>query len=226
MTTVTWDSATAAAQVTFSNANLTLSSTATDNGWYTARASASYSTGKFYLETAITTNLASGLGTWSFGVANASQSQVNYLGSSSGTGLAYYPNNGGILPSGTIQSGSVGQTVCVAYDFANKNVWFRIGSGNWNNSSTADPATNTGGVSFSAITGPYYPAFGLDAVSGSQGSTTTKFGATAFSFSLPSGFSGFSTAAASRGATAIVEGRSLSLQALGIIAEVRAGRGE
>ena len=65
-------------------------------------------------------------------------------------------------------------------------VWFRLNSGYWNNSETANPATNTGGIPISTLVGDVvYPT--------GQGTGDTiqtfNFGASAFSGTVPSGYS-------------------------------------
>jgi hypothetical protein len=73
----------------------------------------------------------------------------------------------------------------VAFDATAKLIWFRRNTGSWNGSGTADPATATGGVSFSALTGPFYAVV----TSGKVGtSNTANFGASTFAQPVPSGF--------------------------------------
>lgn len=47
----------------------------------------------------------------------------------------------------TIQAYAAGNVLGCALDIDNRLVWFRTGTGNWNNSGTANPATGVGGVS-------------------------------------------------------------------------------
>ena len=54
----------------------------------------------------------------------------------------------------------------------------------WNNSGTANPATGVGGIS-SGVAGPYYASASSSSASTSY---TANFGASAFSFTMPSGF--------------------------------------
>ena len=60
--------------------------------------------------------------------------------------------------SGEAQLGafSNGDYCCIACDFTDRIIWFRRNNGNWDNSATDNPATGTGGYSFSALTGPFY----------------------------------------------------------------------
>jgi hypothetical protein len=74
--------------------------------------------------------------------------------------VGWYPDGGVRGPSGAvnnIQTITTTQTGCVAIDFANSTIWFRTNAGNWNNSGTANPVTNTGGISFSALSGQVLP---------------------------------------------------------------------
>jgi hypothetical protein len=75
----------------------------------------------------------------------------------------------------------------VAVDFTNANVWFRIApSGDWNGDPSADPKTNTGGVSFSSYSsGACSPCFGWYNV---IGSAVLNAGNAPFIGAVPSGF--------------------------------------
>ena len=83
---------------------------------------------------------------------------------------------------------SAGNVIGVAIDLDNRKIWFRVApSGNWNNSGTANPATNTGGIVHP--TGTMVPFCTFGGVSGTAGTTfTANFGATAFSGAAPPGF--------------------------------------
>lgn len=45
----------------------------------------------------------------------------------------------------------VGSTVGIAVDITAKSIWFRTGSGNWNNTASANPAAGAGGFSISTF---------------------------------------------------------------------------
>jgi hypothetical protein len=84
----------------------------------------------------------------------------------------------------TIQTAVAGNIGCVAYDIGNGTIWFRTNGGNWNNSGTSNPATNTGGISL-LFGSSVYPAAALyDATD----QITVNFGATAYAFTPPTGF--------------------------------------
>jgi len=127
-----------------------------------------------------TSSQSSGLWMWSFwpspagpnwvignefvGLANASQSLSTYLGSSG--------NSVGLRTSGvpifnnvnlsTVGAYQVGSRVDIAYDFTNTKIYFRTDMGFWNGASGTDPATNTGGISVSGLTGALYPAISFN----------------------------------------------------------------
>ena len=68
---------------------------------------------------------------------------------------------------------------------ANFQVWFRLNNGEWNGSPSADPVANVGGIDISAMAGP--TMFPTVQATGDAG-ITCNFGATGFSFSVPSGY--------------------------------------
>lgn len=177
--------------VTLSGANLVATAQNSAGG---VRSILSVSTGKCYWEF-------TGTAFWggfaiAGGVANASAN----LGTvqATPTNAAWVSGQGGILvnsttPSGNLGGQSTGAVIGVALDLTNKMIWFRNApSGNWNGSGTANPATNTGGFSISAIAG--LPLYGLMTMAGGlqNAAITANFGDTAFTGAVPAGFtSGF-----------------------------------
>ncbi len=116
-----------------------------------------YSAGKFFCEFSIN-NLASQSGV---GICNASQG--------AGTSLAASLNAVGYMADGTVKINSstvstltsftTGDIVDMAVDFDNSTIWFRKNNGTWNNSGTANPGGNVGGISISSLNaGPYFAA--------------------------------------------------------------------
>jgi hypothetical protein len=77
------------------------------------------------------------------------------------------------------------QWIAIAQDFTNGKIWFKniTRNGYWNDSATADPATNTGGFT-NAVTGALFPAVACN----NQGWATANFGASTFLGTIPSGF--------------------------------------
>src|SRR6516165_10234387 len=90
-------------------------------------------------------------------------------------------------PNGSYVRQRGGQiTIGIALDFTNSKVWWKdlSNNGQWNDSATDDPGTNTGGSTM-AVTGALFPA-----VTSNNGSIfTANFGASSFVGSVPSGFS-------------------------------------
>lgn len=170
---------------TLTNGDLTATNPAATGG---VRGTASHTSGKNYWEYKI---IAISSNSLSVGVALAS---ANLSGGTT-TGVAIVNRLGGIFVNNTSTGVSLGtravnDVIGVAVDFTAGLIWFRVApSGLWNNSGTADPATGTGGISISALSGALYPVYingqAADAV-------TANFGASGFTGSVPSGFtSGF-----------------------------------
>jgi hypothetical protein len=83
--------------------------------------------------------------------------------------------------------------VCIAFDVGARLAWFRKGAaGNWNGSASANPAIGAGGVACTLGDGiPLYPAVSFG---GTGNVATANFGDTAFTGTVPSGFtSGFTS---------------------------------
>jgi hypothetical protein len=187
MTTTTWDPS-ELSNVTLDATDLIATATSSSGG---ARGLGHQAIGKYYFE--VTWNTFTAGDTSCCGVANASW---NLTSTSLNSSVYYATYSGGqIATAGTANTTSAGlvtagQTVGVAVDLINKLIWFRIApSGNWNGSTTANPATATGGYSISALItsvfAPIYPCVGF-AASGDK--FTANFGGSAFSGTVPSGF--------------------------------------
>jgi hypothetical protein len=169
--------------VTLSNGNLT--ATSSSGGGAGVRAIAGATSGKYYFEITVTT--------FSFGYvgilnAGASLSTGNTTGGVAvNSGRVVSVNN---TTTGT-NIGSSSNTIGIAVDLANSLIWFRDGAvGSWNAiSGTANnPATGTGGISFSAIAGSAMrPAFISAFTSGQV--VTANLGGSSFLGAVPSGFS-------------------------------------
>ena len=139
--------------------------------------------GKFYVEYTYTTlntnSIAAGIALFTTNLATLA------------TGAAYAIRlNGNIsvnnsLSGSTLGAISAAAVIGVAVDFTAQLVWFRKApSGSWNGSGSADPATGVGGVSISAIAGSLFPVMG----GSTSDSITANFGDTAFTGTVPSGF--------------------------------------
>jgi hypothetical protein len=171
-----------------SGSNLVATATASSSAG--VRVVDGYSTGKYYWEITTTTFTANDSGV---GIATAT-SIFSSLGGNATRGVMLYHgfpvwvNGTQYVPTTSVGTVTSGSLVGIAVDFGAKLIWFRLGAaGSWNATSgtTNDPATGVGGVSFSALTGPFYPAATMWNTSDR---VTANFGDTAFSGTVPSGF--------------------------------------
>lgn len=172
--------------LTLSNGNLT--ATSTDSGGNNWVRSTTSQTGKRYVEFKVDTYAAS----HAFGISDLSA--ITYVGADAHSFGLYGNGFGGI--NGTFpdwgggagtpyNTFTTGDTVCMAVDLTAKKVWWKINAGGWNGG-FGDPVAGTGGNDISAYTGtPHYiiVSGGLNFVS------TVNFGATAFTYTPPSGYS-------------------------------------
>jgi hypothetical protein len=191
VTTATWELATVAS-VTLSGGNLVATNTGTTSTNQGARVATTSgkTTGLYYYECTITTK--TGAINGSIGVGTTASTYTN-MGNGGTAGVVMYWQSGNIWANGSSASSTLGvltngQVAGIAIDLGNRKAWFRIApSGNWNGSGTANPATNTGGITIPAGTMVPFVTFG-----GSPGSAnnviTANFGASAFSGAVPSGF--------------------------------------
>lgn len=182
----TFNSARKSTFMVLSNGDLTTTAT---GGNATAMSIANHTTGKYYCEMISQTGTAAYA--HGMGIANLSYDvsvSVN-VGISNAAGLwsgdtTIYINNSGDGTDGTYGN-PVNDVVSMAVDLDNNRIWFRVNGGNWNNSVSNDPATNTGGRNISAITGS---AISVQSTVGDGRVNTFNFGATAYAYAPPSGF--------------------------------------
>ena len=191
VTYATWDPATVAS-VTLSGGNLVATNTGTssaDQGAHVAAANGKI-TGKYYFEMIYTTaaagaNVGVGIGT--------TTSTYTNMGNDATVGDMSFRGTGNIYANGTNTGLSIGVAgsgtgIGIAVDLDNHNIWFRkTPSGFWNNSGTANPATNTGGLVIPAGTMVPFVTFGGGG-GAANNIVTANFGASAFSGAVPSGF--------------------------------------
>ena len=161
-----------------------------------ARSSASLPSGKSYCE--VTVNATGGTG---FGVGIANTSETNYVGgtaNSIGTlqdGNIY--TNNSYVTSSKVSEGSpvalaTSDVVQIAVDLPNNKIWIAVNGGTWNTYLTGDPAAGTGSMDLSTVTGTKYLYFEGD-ISGPA--VTVNFGLSAFTYTIPTGFSAWDVAA-------------------------------
>ena len=189
--TTTFDPANLGTNLVLSNGNLTVAVISpTGFSFATTRSITSHSTGKFYFE--ITNTAIVGSNMVAIGIVNASASLNTYAGiddngaAALDSGSGFFINNS---PSGTTPAFSQGQTIGIAFDAGAQLIWLRnitVASTVWNAGGTANPATGIGGISFSAVSGPYFAAASIN--TGQSNGVTVNFGATSYAATAPVGF--------------------------------------
>ena len=144
------------------------------------------------------------------------------------TGLLGVDNNGIAYDSGgtvklnnvtvaTLAAFVAGNNIGVAVDPQNKLIWFRVGTGNWNNDVIANqnPVGAVGGISYATVNIPSKPAFGASATA----SVTANFSTASWANSAPSGFITVDTLASAQ-LNGDVANRSASFTQYGKVAGV------
>lgn len=148
-------------------------------------------TGRFYFEASSTwTDTGTRVGLAMGGIA------LLNLAATAPFGDVYVRKDGGIFLNGvttglTLAALTNGNVVGIAVDLDARLIWFRLApSGNWNGSATANPATGVGGTSIATagLGGGYdaYPWGGCTNVV--NDAITANFGGSAFSGTVPTGF--------------------------------------
>lgn len=189
MATVTWDSATKASQVTLSNGNLTAA-----HGLFGAnsgvRGTLGVTAGKWYWESHIDSVDGND---HRAGICNSSYTPSVDGGSvfsNTANGWSVGLNNGNAVnnasSSGYGSSYATNDTYMCALDMDNGKVWWGK-NGTWFNSGA--PGSGTNAAFTTGITGTMYPCDG-NGTSGSTFTITSNFGASAFAYTVPSGFAG------------------------------------
>jgi hypothetical protein len=197
MAGTTWSTTDKTASVTLSNGNLTATTITVAQG---LRAADRQASGKFYLEfTMNTTNSATYIGLVGINTT---------LGISTTVAPSAVVNINGTISVDNVSTGiqlgvrSSGDVYGVAVDLSNRLIWFRVApSGNWNNSAAASPGTGVGGIGITGGLGlPLYPW----AYFNGAGNIVANFGDSAFSGTVPSGFTSGFTAGATINTNALV----------------------
>jgi hypothetical protein len=187
----TWNPSAVGINITLSNGNLTTTE-GSGGGNQAFRSVASHSTGLFYYEAVVST--AGNIGTCELGIGNGSANLNSFTGSdnnsigAAGSGSVWFNNAN---PTGSpIQVYSAGNIIAVAVDMTHTKIWWKnltTGSG-WNNDviGNQNPATNTGGISFSTMGAA--PWFAMGSTGAASDVSTVNFGASAYVGTPPSGF--------------------------------------
>lgn len=181
--------------VTLSNSNKTL--TPASSGPYNhAAGTPGRASGKYYFEIVpgsasfTVFGMCSGPGrAATFPGSNNFGTQLGQLGWEPGGSLKAYAPSGGYTVT-SIQTWTTSNDLCFAVNMDAGLIWFRTNGGNWNNSATANPATNTEGIALAhALNGA---SSGLIWPGGNMGNTSAHVMhllSGDFARSVPSGYS-------------------------------------
>lgn len=177
---------------TLSNGNLTYTHT---SGIGTARSLSQKNSGKWYYEITAVSGIAGGQNHCA-GAAKSAATDSDIVINGLGGGFVFQGVNGIIFANDTAPGLSLGSNIAngdiigFAVDLDNDKIWIRKApSGNWNGQAigSQNPAGNVGGASLSNYSSTTMAPFaGFEATSG--GVWTANFGASAFTGSVPSGF--------------------------------------
>lgn len=174
------------ANITLSNGNLTATGGAASS-FQSIRSQTSRSTGKYYWEWTVGQK---GINNGVAGFLNSTASLATYIGAdANGIGLV---TNGQVVQSASFTSYlstiANGDVCGLAIDLDAHLLWVRDGAGNWNGSGTANPATGSGGISLPSGLNSGSVFAGISVFNSSDFSTA-NFGGSAFSQTVPAGFS-------------------------------------
>ena len=151
------------AQLAFSDADRTVTATATIAGIRHGRGATAV-TGKRYFEMVMAASVIR---------AGLVDGGVDALqGGSNGVNNVYWSGSYVFRPGGTTMMGTAlttGDVLQLAVDMTARRLWLRRnGSGLWNNAAGADPATGSGGIDIAALPATLYPYFALSNVVGAE----------------------------------------------------------
>jgi hypothetical protein len=184
--TTTWNPSYIPASISLSGGNLTWTQAISTT--FTVPATGGFSTGKLYFEvllSSVTSDCLVGITNQSTGSATVGLGlDAHGFAYDAATGKVY--NNNTAFATGSYVTYTSGDRVMVAVDLVN-NLLYVGKNGTW--SLGGNPSAGTGGISIPANT--YFPAFGA---ASSRSNGTANFGATAFTYSLPTGYSAWDVA--------------------------------
>lgn len=213
-----WSATLSSPSVAISNGGLTATAGTLASGasQQSALSNTSQSSGKWFFEVETVGTPDAG---WATGICNTTFPTYDGLGAD-GNGVGFYPgytlqcywNN--TFQYGGSTNDAAGDVISVAVDLTAQLIWFTspamrtaFGSGAWNDSGTASPASGTGGVSFSGFTGPAHIAWNAQ----SAGSAIINDGSATFSISPPTGFTPWNGGSGGGGGGAIAPGQVTGL---------------
>ena len=171
-TYATWNPSDKNSNITLSNGNLTATQGALD-GWDSVRSTIGVSSGKWYWE--ITVNSASGSGVFS-SIANTTAALTSYLGADT-NGWGYHAATGNKFNNGDLGAYGAtyvaGDVIGVALDMdAGTLIFYKNGTSQ--------------GTAFTGLSGTFYA--GTSLILNTTDQVTANFGASTFSYSVPSGY--------------------------------------
>jgi hypothetical protein len=187
--TTTWGTFNAGGSL--SNGSLSFNNPTTITNWLDVLAnSTGHSSGKYYAEFTTDTNALGDTNTV-FGISTTlPNGSTNFPGHDAtsvgafitpGTGVQLFTNSAG--PAIYSYPFTRGATFQMAVDMSANLFWVNVDNGNWNGSPSANPATGTGGFSFS-LGAAAFPVAAMK----HQGIVTANFGAFGYHFTPPGGF--------------------------------------
>ena len=177
----TWNPSDKSASIVLTNGNLTATQSGV-SGPYGVRGTTSKTSGKYYFEVTVVT-IASLFP--SIGVADATHVLTTNLGTVDAVSAGYRAS--GLLQANSGVTGIAAtalannDVVGVAVDITNHLIYWAKNN-TWQNS--ANPSAGTGGIDY-ITTAAVFPAMSCNA---DTGSVTVNLGATAFTYTAPSGF--------------------------------------
>jgi hypothetical protein len=123
------------------------------------------------------------------GLGKSNMDLPSYVGGPDGQSFGFSVTGDLIFFGNTINSGfptwgGIGDKVDIAIDFDNSTIWIRVNGGNWNNSPSANPDGNIGGITCPISLTDVYPAVSVY----NSGDDATVTIAKDTTFTIPDGF--------------------------------------
>ena len=182
------------ADITLSGSNLTATRAASNPNTFAKVGGVNgASSGKYYFEVTLGTNIDGNFGLGIIGAAHdfLVTDTASWQGVDA-SGVGWYPgqnavyHNNGTIGTLTGSSAVAGTVLCIAYDVGAKLWWGRLGAaGNWNDNASNNPGTGVGGFSMANINGIMVPCITIYT---STQACTINLGGTAFAGVVPTGF--------------------------------------
>lgn len=192
-TYTTWNSADKSASLTLSGGDLVVTRSGASGAQAAVRGIAGKSSGKWYFEITYT-DITTDQDDASFGVGNSSASLSGYVGSDAngwgctktgaGSTTPQKANSGSKSNFADTATWADGSVFMVALDISAGKVWFGV-NGTWFGSGNPGSGTNE---AYSGLTGTLYP---MVSTARQNDIFTGNFGTSSFSYSAPSGFTGW-----------------------------------